>query len=67
MTDAEFGARHFRGVLDRVMVVARVACLLAGDEQVAADHLLRARAAGGHAGDDAGYADRVDELAAAPA
>ena len=64
VTDADFGARHFRRVLDRVLAVARVAYLLDGGEHLAADHLLRARV-GERPQDDAGYAARVDSLAAA--
>lgn len=64
VTDADFGARHFRRVLDRVLAVARVAYLLVGGEHLAADHLLRARV-GERPQDDAGYAARVDSLAAA--
>jgi acyl-CoA dehydrogenase len=64
VTDADFGARHFRSVLDRVLVVARVACLLDGGEHLAADHLLRA-GVGERPQDDAGYAARVDSLAGA--
>ncbi len=64
ITDAEFGARHFRSVLDRVLAVARVACLLDGGEHLAADHLLRA-SLGERPQDDAGYAARVDSLASA--
>ncbi len=64
VTDADFGTRHFRRVLDRVLAVARVAYLLDGGEHVAADHLLRARV-GERPQDDAGYAARVDSLAAA--
>jgi hypothetical protein len=64
VTDADFGARHFRHVLDRVLAVARVAYLLDGGEHLAADHLLRARV-GERPQDDAGYAARVDSLAAA--
>jgi acyl-CoA dehydrogenase len=64
VTDADFGARHFRRVLDRVLVVARVAYLLDGGEHLAADHLLRARV-GERPQDDTGYAARVDSLAGA--
>ena len=63
MTDPDFGARHFRGVLDRVLAIARVACLLDGGESVAAEHLLRARVLGERPQDDPDYAARVDELA----
>jgi acyl-CoA dehydrogenase len=62
MTDADFGARYFRGVLDRVVAILRVASLLDGGEPVAADHLLNARVIGGRPQDDPGYAARVDEL-----
>jgi len=62
--DPEFGARHFRGVLDRVVAIARVAHLLDGGEQVAAEHLLQARLDGGRPEADADYAARVDALAA---
>jgi alkylation response protein AidB-like acyl-CoA dehydrogenase len=61
--DAAFGARHFRGVLDRLVAVARVAYLLDAGEDLAADHLLRARALGERPEQDPGYADRVDALA----
>jgi len=65
MTDAEFGARHFRGVLDRVVAIARVASLLEGREPVAAEHLLNTRVVGGRPQNDPRYAARVDELASA--
>jgi hypothetical protein len=65
MTDAAFGARYFRGVLDRVVAIARVASLLEGGEPVAAEHLLNARVIGVRPQDDPGYAARVDELASA--
>ena len=38
IADADFGARHFRGVLDNVVTIARVASLLDGGEPVAAEH-----------------------------
>jgi hypothetical protein len=63
MADAEFGARHFRGVLDRVVTIARVASLLDGGEQVAVEHLFRARVVGERPEHDPGYGARVDELA----
>ena len=63
VADADFGARHFRGVLDRVVALARVASLLDGGEPVAAEHLLRARVVGERPEHDSGYADRVDALA----
>jgi hypothetical protein len=64
IADAEFGARHFRGVLDRVVVIARVALLLDGGEDVAAEHLLESRLGGQRPELDPGYATRVDALAA---
>ena len=65
MTDADFGARYFRGVLDRVVAIARVASLLEGREPVAAEHLLNARVVGCRPQDDSRYAARVDELESA--
>ena len=65
MTDTEFAARHFRGVLDRVVTIARIAVLLDGGEVVAAEHLLRTSVVGESAQDDSGYGERVDELASA--
>jgi acyl-CoA dehydrogenase len=62
--DADFGARHFRGVLDRVVVLARVAYLLDGGEPVAAEHLLHTQLADRRSDRDAGDAARVDALAA---
>jgi len=61
--DADFGALHFRGVLDRVVAILRVASLLDGREPVAAEHLLNARVIGGRPQHDPGYAARVDALA----
>jgi hypothetical protein len=63
MSDAAFGARHFRGVLDRLTGVVRVAALLDGGEETAADHLLRGRVLGERPDRDPGHADRVDALA----
>lgn len=63
VTDAEFGARHFRGVLDRVVTIARIASLFDAGEHVAAEHLLRTRLVGKRSEQDSGYADRVDALA----
>ena len=65
MADADFAARHFRDVLDRVVSVARVAALLDGGEPVAAEHLLHANVFGEPPHDDSGYGQRVDELASA--
>jgi hypothetical protein len=64
MTDAEFAARHFRAVLDRVVTIAGVASLLDGGETVAAEHLLRG-VLGESADDDSRHGERVDELASA--
>jgi acyl-CoA dehydrogenase len=64
IADADFGARHFRGVLDRVVVITRVAYLLDAGEQVAAEHLLRTRLLDRRE-PDPGYASRVDTLASA--
>lgn len=63
VTDADFGAQHFRTVLDRVTGLARVAALLEGGEPVAAEHLLRSRVIGERPDRDSGYAARVDALA----
>ena len=60
--DAELGARHFRGILDRVVLLARVATLLEGGEHVAAEHLLRTHVLGERPERDTGYANRVDAL-----
>jgi acyl-CoA dehydrogenase len=65
ITDADFGAHHFRGVLDRVVAIARVASLLDGGEHVAAEHLLRTRVVGQRSEHDSSYAARVDTLARA--
>ncbi len=62
-TDADFGARHFRGVLDRVVTIARVASLLDGGEHLAAEHLLLTRLVAQRSEHDSGYATRVDSLA----
>ena len=63
--DADFAARHFRSVLDRVVVTARVASLLDGGEDVAAEHLLQTRLVDPRSENDAGFAARVDALASA--
>jgi hypothetical protein len=65
MTDANLGARYFRGVLDRVVAIARIAAMLEGREPVAAEHFLNARVVGVRPQDDSRYAARVDELASA--
>jgi acyl-CoA dehydrogenase len=64
ITDTDFGARHFRTILDNVMTIARVAALLDGGEDVAAEHLLRTRLVSLNPLRDTGYAARVDALAA---
>ncbi len=61
--DDDFGARHFRGVLDRVVAIAQVGALLDGGEPVAAAHLLHTRVLGARRDHDADYAARVDALA----
>jgi acyl-CoA dehydrogenase len=50
--DDEFGAWHFRDVLDRLLAVARVAVLLDGGEPEAAEHVLRRRVLAVPAEDD---------------
>ena len=64
LEDAEFGARHFRAVLDRLMTSARAAYLRQAGEDTAAAHLERAGSV--RPEDDSGFAARVDELATAP-
>lgn len=63
VTDADFGARHFRSVLDRVVTITRVAALFDGGEDIAAQHLLQTRLVGQRQEHDTGYAARVDNLA----
>jgi acyl-CoA dehydrogenase len=67
ITDTDFGARHFRTVLDRLVALARVAYLLDGGEELAAEHVLRTRVVGERPERDAGYAARIDLLAKTPA
>jgi acyl-CoA dehydrogenase len=66
-SDADFGARSFRHVLDRLLAIARVAYLLEGTDEVAAEHVLRRRVLEGRAEHDPSHAARVDLLASAPA
>lgn len=63
VSDTDFGARHFRSVLDRVVIIARIAALLGGGEDIAAQHLLQTRLLGQRQDHDTGYAARVDALA----
>jgi hypothetical protein len=63
--DADFGARYFRRVLDRLLAVARVAYLLEADDDLAAEHLLHTTALATRVEDDPGHPARVDALAAA--
>jgi acyl-CoA dehydrogenase len=67
ITDTDFGARHFRTVLDRLVALARAAYLLDGGEELAAEHVLRTRVVGERPERDAGYAARIDLLAKTPA
>jgi alkylation response protein AidB-like acyl-CoA dehydrogenase len=64
LTDAEFAARHFRGVLDDVAAVLRAALLEQSGEEVAAQHVLRGRVLRMRPADDGTYAVRVDALSA---
>lgn len=59
VADPDYGSRFFRLTLDRLMTVARVAYLLDGGEDLAAEHLLAAD----DPESDAGFAARVDALA----
>jgi acyl-CoA dehydrogenase len=65
VTDPDFGARHFRSILDRVITIMRVAALLDGGENLAAEHLLHTRLVSRNPPRDPGYAARVDALACA--
>ncbi len=65
VADPDFGARHLRRTVDRLMLVARVALLLAGEEQLAGEHLFRTRLVHERPENDSGYAARVDALAGA--
>ncbi|HEY1741022.1 MAG TPA: hypothetical protein VGI86_20070, partial [Acidimicrobiia bacterium] len=62
-SDPEFGARHFRSVLDRVAVVLRVAMLEDAGEEIAAQHVRHGRVLGTPAASEGDYAARVDALA----
>ena len=65
MADADFGARSFRRVLDRILAVARIAYLLDGDDEMAAEHVLHRRLLGAPTPDPV-HAALVDRLASAP-
>lgn len=62
--DPDFGAWHFRSILERIMTLARVASLLAVAEDDAAEHLLHARVLGVPTAEDPRFAARVDVLSA---
>jgi len=65
--DPGFGEWHFRGVLDRIGVLAEVTLLLDADEGAAAAHLLLGEATPGYRPEaDGSLADRVDALVPPP-
>jgi len=65
--DPGFGEWHFRGVLDRLGVLAEVTLLLEGDEGAAAAHLLLGHATPGYRPEaDPSLPGRVDTLVAPP-
>ena len=63
--DAEYGAWHFRDVVDRIGVLAEVALLAADGEDALSGHLLEFLLdTGARTGHDAGYPARVDAASA---
>lgn len=60
--DADYGARHFRRILDGIMAIARVAYLFQGKQQLAAEHVLGNLDPDSDKTTDA----RIDALAGAP-